>query len=233
MNRLTVLQRTIDKIDAKIYLEIGIREGKIISQLTVPHKIGVDPKFVYSIRVRFRKLFGLTKFKAIKVESDTFFQKYASKILTHGVDVAFIDGLHTYSQSLRDVKNCLNYLNEGGAIVLHDCNPLNYAGAYPVKKSRSEVEKLAQKGEIPGWNNAWNGDVWKTIAHLRIENNDLNIFTLDLDWGLGIISTGKSEKLKGFTVQEIQEADYSFFEKNRIALLNLKHPKYFNEFLSS
>ncbi|MFH1942950.1 MAG: class I SAM-dependent methyltransferase, partial [bacterium] len=70
MNRLAVLQRTIDKIDAKIYLEIGIREGKIISQLTVPHKIGLDPKLVYSIKDSIRKHIGLTKYKPIKDERD-------------------------------------------------------------------------------------------------------------------------------------------------------------------
>lgn len=232
MNRLTVLQKIINKINAKTYLEIGVEKGKIISKIKAPYKIGVDPKFIFSFSVQLKRIFRLTKFKAIETTSNTFFQRDAPKLLPNGVDVAFVDGLHTYQQSLQDIEYCLQYLNPNGFIIVHDCNPLNAAIAWPVKESIQEVITLANKGEVAGWNGAWTGDIWKAIAHLRIKHNDLEIFTLDLDWGLGIIRKGKNSQLQGFDVDQIQKADYSFFQENREILLNLKHPKFLDEFLS-
>lgn len=233
MNRLTVLQKIINHINGKTYLEIGVQTGAIISNIIAPTKIGVDPKFLFPRKLKLLKLLGAVNFKTIKSTSDAFFEKDAHKILQDGIDVALIDGLHTYSQSLKDVKNCVKYLNPRGIIVMHDCNPVNYAGAFPIKDTGSfdDVMKLAEAGELPGWNGSWSGDVWKTIAHLRITDKELNIFTLDLDWGLGIISRGEGKSLVGTSLEEVEKMDYWSFEKRRVDLLNLKHPKYLDEFL--
>jgi hypothetical protein len=233
MNRLSVLQKIINHIHGKTYLEIGVQTGAIISNINATCKIGVDPKFLFPWRLRIRKLTGVVNFKAVQMTSDAFFSMKADKILGEGIDVALIDGHHTYAQSLRDVQNCLRYLNPSGVIVMHDCNPVNYANAYPIQDSESldDVIKLAEAGELPGWNGAWSGDVWKTISHLRITNKELNIFTLDLDWGLGIISRGEGKQLVEVSLEELQKMDYCSFEKKRSELLNLKHPKYLAEFL--
>jgi len=96
------------------------------------------------------------------------------------LDVVLIDGLHTYSQSLRDFVHSLKWLKDGGVIMMHDCNPASEAAAYPAN-SLAHACSL----NLPGWTNNWNGDVWKTIAHLRASRNDLHIFTLAGDFGLG------------------------------------------------
>ena len=233
MNRLSVIQSIIDKISAKTYLEIGVRHGRILAIIKCKTKIGIDPRLRLSGGKRLKNFFGIMNFKTYRMKSDEFFHSYAQNTLTNGIDVAFVDGFHNYSQSLKDVENCLKYLNEDGFIIMHDCNPLNYACAYPVKESINEVLELARKGELPGWNDCWNGDVWKTLVHMRIAHDDLEIFTLDLDWGLGIITKGKSEKIKNHTIQELKQADYSLLERDRVNLLNLKPPKYLLEFLKS
>jgi hypothetical protein len=235
MNRLTVLQKIIDRFKAKTYLEIGVQTGVIISNIKAPTKIGVDPHFLFSKKLKLRKLVGLLNFKTVEKTSDAFFNEDAKKILKYGIDVALIDGHHTYNQSLKDVQNCLTYLNPSGVIVMHDCNPDNYACAYPLRDSESidSIMMLAEAGELPGWNGSWSGDVWKTIVHLRITNKDLNIFTLDLDWGLGIISRGKGEILSEISLDHLQKMDYWALEKNRAGLLNLMPPKYLNEYLNS
>lgn len=231
MNRLTVLQMIIDKIRAKTYLEIGVETGIIISEIRAPVKIAVDPEFRFPKKLLIKKALFIKHFKTYRETSNSFFEKHAEQALPNGLDIAFIDGLHTYSQSLLDVENCLKYLNKGGIIVMHDCSPLSYANAFPVKESINEMLELANNGDLSGWNGCWSGDVWKTIAHLRIKYDELNIFTLDLDWGLGIISRGESTKLIGFTLQDIANADFYFLEQHRAELLNLKHPKYIKEFL--
>lgn len=231
MNRLVVIQSIIDKIKANNYLEIGVQHGKVLTKIKCENKVGVDPCFKLSNHKKIKNTLGISKFKAFPITSDEFFQKHAEKILKNGIDVAFVDGLHNYEQSFKDVENCLKYMNKNGVIIIHDCSPLSAAGAYPVKKSIDEMLELANKGDLPGWNGSWNGDVWKTLVHQRIIKSDLDIFTLNLDWGLGIITEGKNNKIKNCTVAELKDADYSFLEKNREELLNLKPPKYLYEYL--
>jgi hypothetical protein len=231
MNRLTVIQTIIDRGSAQTYLEIGVRHGGILTRLRCKTKIGIDPYLKLSGGKRFKNFVGIMNFKTYRMTSDEFFLKKAREVFGKGIDVAFVDGLHTYDQSLKDVENCLKYLNEDGVIVMHDCSPLNHASAYTVKESVKEVLELAGKGELPGWNDTWNGDVWKALVHTRIAHDDLEVFTLDLDFGLGIISRGKGNGLKKFTVHDIRQADYSFLERDRVNLLNLKPPKYLYEFL--
>lgn len=232
MNRLTVLQKIINQTNANNYLEIGVCEGDIISRLQCPNKIGVDPSFQLRLVNQVRRFIPSSSYKTFECTSDDFFIKYAESELKNGLDVAFVDGLHTYDQTLKDIENCLKYLNPTGFIVVHDCNPLNSAGGYPVKNSIDEVLEAASKGEVPGWNGCWNGDVWKALVYLRSERNDLNIFTLDLDWGLGIISYGKPIEEINYTAQAIDEMDFEFFDKNRNKLIQLKEPKFLDSFLS-
>ena len=234
MNRLNIIQQLINTIAAKTYLEIGVRNANIIHRIQAPTKIGVDPAISFSKKMMIKKRLGLLDFNMIEVESDVFFSQYANKLLSpQGIDVAFVDGLHEYQQAFRDVNNCLQYLNDGGVIIMHDCNPLNYAGAYPIKKSFDELAELVKAGQIPGWNNCWNGDVWKALVRLRIEHNDLSIFTLDLDWGLGIITKGSGEQIQNLSVEELNNADYYLLEERREELLNLKTLDYFKDFLAN
>ena len=63
-------------------------------------------------------------YRMFRKTSDDFFSLDAHKVFKENkIDVAFIDGLHTYEQSLRDAVNCLKYLNKGGLHYIHDCNP--------------------------------------------------------------------------------------------------------------
>jgi hypothetical protein len=233
MNRYHIIQKIIDAIEAQTYLEIGIRRGSIIKNIRATDKIGVDPAINFTRRMQIKKKLGMLDFKVHEVESDIFFEKSADNIYgKKGLDVVFVDGLHEYKQALRDVENSLKYLNKNGAIVMHDCNPLNSAGAYPVKESFEELRDLIANGMIPGWNDCWHGDVWKALVHLRIEHDDLNIFTIDLDSGLGVITYGKGERLQNISISELENSDYSLLEENRAEFLNLKPPSYLSEFFS-
>lgn len=238
MNRFTVLQDIINISKAKYYLEIGVETGVIISNLNVRFKHGVDPEFkIPNLNVKENISFYDSYNNIMSlypVSSNNFFKNISFMSLYNGIDVAFIDGLHTYKQSLFDIKNALNYLRKGGCIVVHDCNPLNFAMGYPVHNSFDEVLEIANKGDLIGWSGYWNGDVWKSILHLRLEYDNLNIFTLDLDWGLGIITIGEPDKKIDLNINlnDIESLDYYFLEKNRNEVLNLKKPKYLYEFLN-
>lgn len=233
MNRLTVIQKIIDGIEAKSYLEIGVANGQVLFNVKTPIKYGIDPKFMFNIDEKLYENKALLSTNFYEMTSDKFFNEYADKELIKGVDVIFIDGLHTYNQSLKDVVNSLKFLNPNGVIIMHDCNPLSPATAYPVIDSINEVLEIAFRGDLPGWNGCWNGDVWKTLVHLRAEHENLEIFTLDLDWGLGIIYRRESSRLTAIKIEDLKNVDYSFLDNDRVNLLNLKPPKYIDEFLKT
>ena len=180
---------------------------------------------------RFKYWFKFLNFHAFEMCSDDFFDRLPKRIIKSGVDIAFVDGLHTYDQALRDIENCLKILNENGFIVVHDCNPISFNGAYPVKKSISELDELIKSGVIKNWDGNWNGDVWKALIHIRLTHPELEVFTVDVDWGVGVIRRGLSTPLKNVTLSELAQADYYLLENNRAEFLNLKSPDYFEHFL--
>ena len=117
------------------YLEIGCDRNQSFSNIKIEKRIGVDP------------VEGGTH----KMTSDHFFS-----INKDNFDIIFIDGLHEYTQVMKDIKNSLKVLNKEGIILLHDCLP------------RTIWNQIT-----PRLNSDWNGDVWKSIVHCRtLENID-------------------------------------------------------------
>jgi hypothetical protein len=141
-----------------------------------------------------------------KMTSDEFFDNHISQ----KYDIVFVDGLHLREQVYRDIVNSINNLNENGVIVVHDCNP---------------VTEITQRRERAS--DAWHGDVWKAIVQLRMENPELEIFTVNTDEGCGIIKKGSQELLK---INDGENCyDYSFLEKNREKAINLISIEAFKE----
>ena len=127
--RLQIVQEIIKKKDYKKYLEIGCFDDELFNHINCLEKVGVDP------------VSGGT----LRQTSDQFFFKNSQYF-----DCIFIDGLHEYNQVKRDISNSLNFLNEDGIILLHDCLPNNY-----------------YEQAIPRCQWTWNGDVWKAIVECR------------------------------------------------------------------
>lgn len=219
MNRIDLLQGLLNKKKGQTYLEIGIFVGACFIPIKCETKIGVD------MRPPVEQVQNILddKTKYFQMSSDEFFEKHGSIFSTKKIDVAFVDGFHSYKQSLRDVENCLNYLNEDGVIVMHDCNPSSATLATPFD-SYEEKNKAGCRGN-------WTGDVWKTIVHLRSQRNDLNVMVLDQDFGLGVITKGKPEKVLGYKLKVIEQMGYDALAAKRDLLLNLKSPDYSNGFL--
>jgi hypothetical protein len=130
--------------------------------------------------------------------SDKFFSQHD---IADKFDIIFIDGLHHSDQVVKDVENSLLVLSEGGAIVVHDCLP------------EAEYQQV-----YDDTGREWTGDVWKAIAYLKSTRPDLDIKVVDHDWGCGIIRFGKQEL---FPYNNIEDLNWSIFEKHRNELLNV------------
>lgn len=222
MNRLTAIRSLMTKKGLNNYLEIGVFNGHVFFRVKSKFKIAVDPAFAFDTTRKIGKIFAnpFNLFnKYFSKTSDAFFAEDAPKLFTQKkVQTALVDGMHEYSFALRDVENTLHYLADDGVIIIHDCNPKTEqeAGTYQQWKALGEGQ--------------WNGDVWKTILHLRSYRNDINVFVLDCDQGLGIITKGKPENTLNHTLNEIHSFTYKDFDANRKQWLNLKPASFFYEY---
>ena len=136
----------------------------------------------------------------IEQTSDKFFES----IQEASYDIIFIDGLHEAEQVKKDIENALKFLTDNGTIICHDMLP-------PTKEHQ----------EVPRIQKQWNGDCWKAFVRLRAKRDDLEMYTIDTDWGLGIIKKGSQELLDIKT----NELTWGFFERHKQRLMNIQSLK--------
>lgn len=185
MYRNEIINKIIKDNNYKSYLEIGINDGINFEKINCDQKIGVDPKS--------------TKATEIKTSDDFFNNLEKDKKF----DIIFIDGLHLCEQVNRDLENSFKHLNKGGTIVVHDTNPPSEFCA---------KEEPYYNAPINGY---WTGDVYKSIIKLRENKSNIEIFTVDTDWGVTVITEGHSKKIIN------PEYSYEYFERNKKEILNL------------
>ncbi|NQT22907.1 MAG: class I SAM-dependent methyltransferase [Candidatus Omnitrophica bacterium] len=232
MNRVDLIQEIINKKKAKNYLEIGFGHGDCFFNIRASRKMVVDPEFVFlkkrTIKYFFRNLSKNLANKFYNMPSDDFFIKRSKILQDIRPDVVFVDGLHTFKQSLKDVNNAIKFINDDGVIVLHDCSPSCASEAYPAK-SYAHAAQL----NLKGWTGYWSGDVWKTPVYLRSLRGDLKVFVLDFDRGVGIVRKGKEARPLEYTPTQIEAMTYHDLDTKRAELLNLKRPDYAKEFIET
>lgn len=140
-----------------------------------------------------------------RMTSDEFFAQN-----TNNYDIIFVDGLHIFDQAHRDIVNGLKFLNPGGTIVVHDCLPRREVTQRPIRAS-----------------SVWHGDVWKAILKLRMEEPNVQIYTINADEGCGIIQKGHQELFRTTSNQDAYT--YEFFKKNKEEILHLVSVKEFKK----
>jgi hypothetical protein len=228
VNRIRAVQQALAMRSKPVYLEIGVSRGQAFQRISADVKIAVDPAFRLTERTR-----ELANDKGRVVEyfettSDAFFENETALLEQHPVDVALIDGLHTYEQVVRDVENTVRYLKNDGVIFLHDCNPpFELAG----RRAESWDEFMAQQSG-PLKIGIWNGDVWKAIVELRSTRPDLLVGVLKCDQGVGFVRKGTPESTLTYSPEQVGALTYADLKAARRRLLNLKPSRYLGEFLA-
>tara|TARA_B100001175_G_scaffold203398_1_gene172657 strand:- start:6809 stop:7486 length:678 start_codon:yes stop_codon:yes gene_type:complete len=180
--RFELINKIITKKNYKTYLEIGCDENQNFDRINIQEKVGIDPK----------------KGGNIRISSDSYFKTCKKKF-----DCIFIDGLHTYEQSKKDVYNSIGVLNENGIIFLHDCLPKSYFHQ-----------------AVPRSRNTWNGDVWKVIVEFRTKEN-FDTFTCFIDEGVGIIRKKKNKNILKKKIKNFKKISFKEYYYNYKELMNI------------
>jgi hypothetical protein len=172
---VAIVQAELDRFRRPRYLEIGVNVGVLFLHVRAHGKVGVDPVRRIPRWKRVAHPTTALRGRLVARPSDDYFAR-----LDPGerFDVVFVDGLHTFEQSLRDVENALEHLAPDGVVLVHDCNPADAIAGGPDPGATGDA--------------GWNGEVWKTIVHLRATRSDLDVRVLDTDFGVGVVRRGES-----------------------------------------
>jgi hypothetical protein len=209
VSRSDVVQRCVNARNALTYLEIGVDPVP-----PGPHTLGELGKP------------GVHYFQGT---SDAFFGTAAATMLARGIDVAFVDGLHTARQAYRDCVNALRYLNPGGFVLVHDCLPADEYQATPADSFEDASRILDARGVA--WDRNWTGDVWKAIVALR-RHPDLETHVLDCDFGIGVVRRGTNPSPLQLSDAEIEAMPFARLESDAGTLLGLERPVYLERLLA-
>jgi len=126
--------------------------------------------------------------------SDDFFTKNKEKY-----DVIFIDGLHEAPQVYKDILNSLECLKYGGTIFCHDMMP-----------TKEEVQLVPRPLPL----DVWTGDCWKAWAKLKGSREDLEMFIIQDDWGVGVIRKGCQEIYPELDIP-LTDINWAFYQEHK------------------
>jgi hypothetical protein len=158
MQRADVLQPILDLYEAPSYLEIGVQTGFTFHPLKAARKVAVDIEYA----------FDLDAARAAVAGQDVHFHTCPSDDYFHRIagddqfDVIFIDGLHSFEQTLRDLLNAIGHLRDGGTIVIDDVIPHTYAASLPTQAQSNAFRAARGIQKID-----WMGDVYRLVFFLR------------------------------------------------------------------
>jgi len=207
--RVAIVQAELDRHRHPRYLEIGVKTGVLFLHVRARRKVGVDPVPAVAGWKRVAHPNTFLRGDLIAATSDAYFAQLPASCR---FEVVFVDGDHAYRQSLRDIENALARLAPGGVVLVHDCNPESAGAASP---------DWRDAGQGP-----WCGEVWKAIAHLRAARPELDVETLDVDFGIGMVRPGGDRERAALELEPaaIERMGYADLEANRAELLGLRAP---------
>ena len=159
VRRLNALHSALPKMTD--YLEIGLAAGATFEHITLPNRVGVDPYPKFNTQV-------LPRNTTVAVTtSDDFFSSNDATF-----DLVFLDGLHTYVQTYRDLMNAIQVCPTG-AILIDDVVPLDDVSA--MSDQEESLMERRRRG-LPG--GAWHGDIYRLAFCVEEHHQELAVRTI-------------------------------------------------------
>ena len=144
----------LDLFEAPSYLEVGVHKGKTFHAVKAARKVAVDPTFVFDLDAA-RADPANAACEYHQITSDAYFCDRLA--MDQQFDVIFLDGLHTFDQTLKDLLNAIECLKPHGLIIIDDVMPSSYGA------SLRDVERMKALHRITGGSGEWMGDVFRLV----------------------------------------------------------------------
>jgi hypothetical protein len=142
------------------YLEVGVSLGRTFEQVTVPFRWGVDPHARFDVHhLPHGVIFS-------PLESDRFFDRLPEN---QKFDLVFLDGLHEWRQTYRDLLNTLDHTPDHAIILIDDVVPDDEWSAIPDQALAIEKKRAAGKTD-----HRWQGDVFKVVLAIAAHHPELD-----------------------------------------------------------
>ena len=171
-NRIALVNHLLRRIPDAAYLEIGCDREALFRSVPVADKTGVDP----------------VRGGTVRSTSDAFFATNDRRF-----DLCFIDGLHSYEQTRRDVVAALAAMKPGGWILIHDLLPRSW-----------------EEEHVPRFREEWTGDVWKVAVDLAA-SPDVDFAIAAIDHGVGIVRPHVPQARLAESAPGLSEARFAAF----------------------
>jgi hypothetical protein len=214
-NRISVINSILNRFHghAASYLEIGVNRGDTFRSVNAARKTAVDPKFRFDF-----KSGECEGVEYHEVESDIFFSRYRQARAAQRFDVIFLDGLHTFTQTLRDLLNSIDLVGKQGIIVIDDTLPADYISSLDSQVRATELRKLTGDSS-----RRWMGDVYKVVAFIHDMLPSLSYATVADCHGMTVVwKCHRTNHAPLFnSIAEIAGLDYGGLLLHRDKLLNL------------
>ena len=168
------LNRLAEALGARSYLEIGVETGVTFERIRVAERTAVDPTFLFDTgkHANENTIFAETT-------SDRFFAGLPAQ---KQYDIIFIDGMHTFEQTYRDLCNSLLHSHWRTPILIDDTLPSDVYSSL-----RDPDQGLAFREAAGGGSSAWHGDTFKVVFAIHD-------FHLGLDYRT-IVGSGNPQTL--------------------------------------
>jgi len=192
MTRASILQQLLNPFPTPSYLEIGVNKGGTFHALEAARKVAVDPKFLFSDRP-VPANGGTAAYH--EITSDAYFGTVAKP--ADRFDLIYLDGLHTFEQTLRDLINALDFLAPQGIIVIDDVRPNTYAASLPRPSDMRAAKKyLRQEADT-----SWMGDVYKLVFFIETFFQQFSFATLTDNHGQLVMWRQPRAKVPGRDIE--------------------------------
>ena len=136
------------------YLEVGVFRGTTLEAADVPFRVGVDPVPQFDTNLLPA---GVIFFSG---DSDTYFDQLDTRVK---FDLVYLDGLHEWKQTLRDLAHSLEHTHAYSLILLDDVQPVNALSSVPDMDTSLSAQR--NQGVTT---EEWQGDVYKVLVYLQL-----------------------------------------------------------------
>ena len=198
LTRSDVINEILCLFESPRYLEIGVNQGATFHAVKATRKVAVDPKFVFS-----QPPVSTADCSYHEISSDTYFGKIAQR--DDIFEVIFLDGLHTFEQTLRDLITALSHLAPSGVIVIDDVVPNSYHASLP-----SSLEARAVREHLKISDPSWMGDVYKLVFFVQTFFQTFSYATIQESHGQMVMWRNARDRVSERSIATFHDIDFAY-----------------------